>query len=34
LRADQRSKQTRMQGDALNELWIDQYRQLAAQRGL
>jgi LPS sulfotransferase NodH len=28
------SEQTRTQGDALNELWIDQYRQLAAQRGL
>jgi LPS sulfotransferase NodH len=28
------SEQTRTQGDALNELWIDQYRELAAQRGL
>jgi LPS sulfotransferase NodH len=28
------SEQTRTQGDALNELWIDQYRELAAQHSL
>jgi hypothetical protein len=28
------SEQTRTQGDLLNELWVDRYRELSAQRGL